>query len=484
MFPVYFTVFFHATDKIKYNKKLYFVYTVLMAISSRLDYVLIMKIKSLFFAVLIQAVFAQAVFAQQIPASQVVTVDEAVRLALNNNLSLQRSALNTGTLKRAADRSWNSFLPTVGAGVMVSHPSSITGPLPPGQDVWTPGFSLSAGLTRSTAAIENIKRARADYEAGLLTYEAARQELEYQVRRLFYQILLLDANREIAAQNFASAQARHEQSAALARAGQVPHLDELSARVDMENMRPVVRNTEIMYENALDSFKAILGLPAETMIVLDGSLSTAELAGELNGNLSGAKGRSRESLETAIIRKSIQSLEAQRKTVRNSAYIPSLRLSWNSTPLYVNTPMGRSWNDINGSFSVSLGMNLDSFLPWSNAKTQMDTLNDHIQSAQIQMTDSLRSRDNRLNQNIRTIERILESLEAMTLNVELARTTYNMFENAYRNGAMDYQRLRSARDGLEQADNRLLQEQFNLILAILDLERELNIPFGTFGKGE
>jgi outer membrane protein TolC len=127
-------------------------------------------------------------------------------------------------------------------------------------------------------------------------------------------------------------------------------------------------------------------------------------------------------------------------------------------------------------------MSLDSFLPWSNAKTQIDALNDQISSTQIQLTDSMRNRDNRLNQNIRTIERILESLEAMKLNVELAQTAYEMHEDAYRRGAMDYQRLRAARDGLEQARNRILAEQFNLISAILDLERELNIPFGTLGK--
>ena len=344
------------------------------------------------------------------------------------------------------------------------------------RDVWTPGFTLSAGLTLSTATIENIRRAGADYEAGLLTYEAARQELELSVRKLFYQILLLDANRELAEQNFASAQSRYEQTAALVRSGQAPRLDELSARVDMENMRPMVRNVQIAYENALDSFKMILGLPAETDIRLDGSLSVG-----IAGSLSLTAG---DSLEAARLAKTIQSMEAQRNAVRNSAYIPSLRLSWNSTPLYANTPNGRSWNDPNGSFSISLGLNLDSFLPWSNAKTQIDTLNDHIRSTQIQLTDTIRGRENRINQNIRTVERILESLEAVKLNVELAQSTYEMIEDAFRRGAADYQRLRSAGDGLEQAKNRLLSEQFNLISALLDLEKELNIPFGTLFTGE
>ena len=436
-----------------------------MEFPRRNSYLISMKIKRLFIIVFVLT-FAGTV--------QALTVDEAVRIALDNNLGLRRAALNTATLKRASDRSWNSLFPTFSAGVMVSHPTSVTGAIPPGQEVWTPGFSFSAGLTLSTATIEAVRKAQADYEAGLLSYEAVRQELEFQVRRLFYQILLLDANRELAAQNFASAQSRYEQSAALVRAGQAPHLDELSARVDMENMRPMVRQAEIIYENALDTFKTILGIPAETAIKLDGYLSKAVFAGETGGNLVAG-----ESLEAAILRSSIQSLEAQRNTVRNSAYIPSLRLSWNSTPLYIDTPIGRSWNDINGSFSISLGISLDSFFPWSNAKTQIDTLNDHIRSTQIQLADSLRNRDNRLNQNMRTLERILESLEAMELNVQLAQDTYNMIEEAYRRGAADYQRLRGAGDALEQARYRLLSEQFNLIISVLDLEKELNIPFGT-----
>jgi outer membrane protein TolC len=137
-----------------------------------------------------------------------------------------------------------------------------------------------------------------------------------------------------------------------------------------------------------------------------------------------------------------------------------------------------NWND-SGSFSISLGMSLDSFFPWSNAKTQIDALNDNISAAHIQLTEIMLNQENRANQNIRTIERILESLEATKLNVELAESTYEMIADAYRRGAADFQRLRNAGDSLEMAKNRLLQEQFNLISALLDLEKELNVPFGA-----
>jgi hypothetical protein len=70
----------------------------------------------------------------------------------------------------------------------------------------------------------------------------------------------------------------------------------------------------------------------------------------------------------------------------------------------------------------------------------------------------------------------------MKLNVELAQTTYELIEDAFLRGAADYQRLRGAGDSLALARNRLLQEQFNLVSVLLDLEKELNIPFETLSK--
>jgi outer membrane protein TolC len=461
-----------------------------MAFPKCLLYLENMKTKHLFFTALFLAILAnagmQTVFAEE--GTLTLTIDMAVRTALDNNLSLRRTAINLGTALRAADRSWNSLLPTVTASAMVSHPTSITGAIVPAQtmspdgrpqdrDVWTPGFSLSAGFTFSASVIENIKKTQADYQTGLLTYEAAQQELELSVRKLFYQILLLDANRELAAQNFGSAQARHEQTAALSRIGQAPRLDELSARVDMENQRPAMINAEILYENALDSFKAVLGIPAETAIKLEGDLSKIGEWGIGSGDWGISAGR--ESLEVLRLLQSIRSMEAQRNTIRNGAYIPSLRLSWTSTPVY--NIQNDYWND-SGSFSISFGLSLDNFLPWSNAKTQIDALNDNIRAAEIQLTETLRNRENRVNQNMRTIARILESLEAIKLNVELAQSTYAQYEDAYQRGAADYQRLRNVGDSLEQAKNRLLQEQYNLIVALLDLEKELNISFGTLSN--
>ena len=421
--------------------------------------------------------------AQSAEAARSLTVDEAVRLALDNNLSLKRNGLELGKKKRAANRSWNSLIPAVSAAGLVSHPTSLTGTIPDVQDVWTPGVQVSASLTLSAAIVGNIKAATAGYAAGRLNYAQAEQELEVQVRKLFYQIILLDDAQSLAARSLESARARHQQSAALARTGQSSHLDELSARVDMENQKPSLRNAEMAFANAVDSFKTLLGIPVETPVTLQGTLEEA-LAGDAAASTPAAGAAAASSpaamsggdtLETAALRKSITSMEAQRNAARNGAYIPSLRLSWSGAPMYVND----EWHDNSGSFSVTLGINLDSYLPWSAAKTQIDDLNDSIKGAKLQLDEAKRGQQSRIAQQRRTIAKSRETIEALKLNVELAQSAYALYEDAYRKGAADYQRLRDAADSLSQAQNQVQQEQFNLVSALLDLEKELNLPFGS-----
>jgi outer membrane protein TolC len=444
-----------------------------MAFPSDRRYSLVTKMKNIFFCGLLIAVL-NGVGAQNISGGGsgelVLTVEESVRIALDNNLSLTRNAIDLGGKQRAADRSWNTLIPTITTAAVAGHPTSVTGEIPPVQDIWIPGFQVSATLNLSVSTIDNIKKARSDYEAGILTYELAKQRLELQVRKLFYQLILMESGRELAERSFESAQARYEQIAALVKAGQAARLDEMTARVDMENKRPNVRNASTQYENALDSFKTLLGLPRDQAVALSGTLHYGD------SGITGETPHS-ESLEAAVLQKSITSLEAQRNAARNGAYVPVISLSWKSTPLY--NEKSDKWNDSEGSFTIGLGFSLDNFLPWSAARTRIDSLNDSIRSAEIQLGETLRDRESRIAQYRRTIKQTEENIAALRFNVELAQTTYALYEEAYHSGAADYQRLRDADDSLLLAQNRVQQEQYNLISAILDLERELNVPFGT-----
>jgi outer membrane protein TolC len=415
--------------------------------------------------------------AETVLTETVLTVDDAAALALKHNLSLERARIETQGKKREAGSAWNSLIPSLSAGASYGRGTSLTGDLTPAREGWTPGVSLSASLSLSPAMVSEIQGAKANYEAGLLSYEAAKQELELQVRKSFYYLLLLRGNVELADRNIASAQARYEEAAAKARAGQAARLEERSAKVELENLKPAKRIAETLLRNGLENFAQILGMDAGEAIRLDGSLEIAapvvSVLDDLNGRIN-----KQESFSTASLRKSLAALEAQRKTLWNQAYIPSLRLSWTGNPAYANG----AWADSAGSFSVGLSIQLENFLPASKSGNQIAALDDTLALYRIQITEALKDEDITVRQNMRALEQSVESMEALSLNVDLARETYAMWEESYRQGSADLQQLRNAADSLSEAENRMQQEQYNLLAAILDLEKTLNVPFGTLTK--
>jgi outer membrane protein TolC len=127
-----------------------------------------MKIKLL---VISAMMFASLHFlsAETVLTGTVLTVDDAAALALKHNLSLERTRIETEGKKREAGNAWNSLIPSLSAGASYGRGTSLTGDLTPGREEWTPGVSLSAAMSLTPAIVSEIQRAKADYEAGLLS---------------------------------------------------------------------------------------------------------------------------------------------------------------------------------------------------------------------------------------------------------------------------------------------------------------------------
>jgi hypothetical protein len=87
-----------------------------MAFLSDCRYSLVTKMKNIFFCGLIIAVLNGA-GAQSVSGGGsgelALTVEESVQISLDNNLSLMRNAIELNEKQRAADRSWNTLIPTI-----------------------------------------------------------------------------------------------------------------------------------------------------------------------------------------------------------------------------------------------------------------------------------------------------------------------------------------------------------------------------------
>jgi outer membrane protein TolC len=77
------------------------------------------------------------------------------------------------------------------------------------------------------------------------------------------------------------------------------------------------------------------------------------------------------------------------------------------------------------------------------------------------------------------LERTRISAQAQAQTVDLAERSYRLTEEAYRAGLQDYFQVQNSEQSLRQARVQMLEQQFNYLNGLIDLEYSIGVPFGT-----
>ena len=424
-----------------------------------------------------------------------LSMDRAVELALRNNLGIQSGQLDTKIKKRKVDTAWNVFIPTVDVGGTISHlnqvqPSTITipslGTISMGSSYyWGLSGSVTAALNLNVALFEGIRNLKLDYEAGLVTYDKAKAQLERDIRKSYLQILLIKKNIKLMEDNLANADRRTAMAQVNYKAALVPELSVLQAQVAAENLKPAIADLK----NALDSASAALamnlGLPNGSTLQLDDvtppdfiALDTTKLISEAAQN----KPDLRE------LRQSIVLLQSNRKLVYENTYTPTLSLAYTMDPTFQKDVWKDSWFDGNnwaqqaGMFRVPLGFRLNGLLPVSKEALGLTDMDDNIQKLNISLSQAIRGTEVDVYTQVLKLEKSRKSMEAQQLNVDLAQRAYKLTEDAYKAGLKDLLEVQNAELELQKAKLEVIKEQFNYMTGLIDLEYAIGVPFGTLSR--
>ena len=454
--------------------------------------------------------------AQEAAQSMRLSPDEAVELALKNNLSLESSRTSLETRRRASQYSWNQFIPNITvAGVLsrdneastssgiaavaptglinsIPMPPGVT--LPPGADVylsvpysvevpqWHVVGSLQTSLNLSAAMFENMRRLRLDYEGGLLSYEKAKAQLERDVRKMYHSMLLLQENIALLRLSAENVDRQVQMAQANYNAGLAPELTLLQARVARENMRPAMDQAENGLKLSMAQFAMFLGLdyntPFELIPVTENidiiPLDVAEM-------ISRAANGKPDILE---LRHTIMMLQSARR-MQVLSLTPSLSLSWNFNSAFIRDPWKDPWFDSSdnwmksGSFSITMALRLHSLIPFSTDFQGIRNLDDQLRTANIGLAQLINGTEIEIYNTVLALERARVSAEAQAQTVDLAERSYRLTEQAYRAGLQDYFQVQNAEQSLRQARVQMLEQQFNYINGLIDLEYSIGVPFGT-----
>jgi outer membrane protein TolC len=406
-------------------------------------------------------------------AQTTIGVDEAVEAALANDESLKQAKIALDAKKRAVDLGWSALLPTISASAGLS--ASDTLPDASVADGVKAAGSLSASLSFLPSLKDSLRADRIAYESQLITYETARRKVELAARKAVYKILLDQENLKNAKASVERSRENYVQTEAKYKAGLVPELDLLTAKVSLETLKPSVDAYETALASDLDSLRSLMGLPPDEAIEVKGTLDISDSA--IDSLLAASAGTS---LSVASAKKALESAELSLSEIKSSTYLPSLNLSLSISP---SVPLKNgSELDTNVSASAMLSYPIGNLLPGSTAHQAVASAQDAVATAASALRAAQESSALALKAAERNVVSCRRSLAALKLNVELAERAYEATKSAYEKGYTNLTTLQSAAGSLESAKLSAISKSYELIAAVLDLESEAGLPFDYIGR--
>lgn len=452
----------------------------------------------------------------------IVDIDKAVEIALANNLQIKAEKIGLRIKKRNKETIYNYFYPSIQAGTTLSRMHEDPGTFSqlvgvPAEDLtdeglydyvtqagttliplnspvddlygsvmkieeeiphtWNISASVNMNLTLTAALYFGIKATMIDYEAGRITLETAKKKLIRDVKKQFYNLLLIQENIRLMEENINAAEDRYEQASINYQNGLVSEYTKLSAQVAWENLKPALESLKVGYRTALLGVKQQLGLPNRVELELDGSIEPSPLSLEADPLID----------EYVTGRLDIQSLRKQIEMVKNSkdatiaGMTPSLTFILSFDPTFTKDPFEdpwfddeENWKQRSGMFGVSINVALDKLIPNSKTWVELKNTEDNLRKMEVSLAGLVSAAEMEIETTVMNLNKSLDSIETLEMNVDLAQRAYNMAEEAYNAGNRELLEVQNAELELKKAQLEVLKEKYNYITGLFDLEYALN----------
>lgn len=401
-----------------------------------------------------------------------LTVDEAVEIALEQNLELQSTYIGQRTLEREKNSNWNEFLPnaSVSAGLGKNYIADAENP-----DNWNLSMRFDTSLDLSADTYFQIKDTIMDYQKGLITQEIAVQKLKRDIRKAFYYIILIRENITVNIDMIDTAFQRYERAQVNYELGNIAYVEVLSYQVAWENMKPQLINLENAYETSLWEFKRLLGIDLEENIAIVGEIESNTQSFNSEDIISEYM---YDRLEVQYFSKLVEQIQVKKGMAAAQTMTPVLGLgySWGTD---MDDPFGNDtndpeWDDSSGNFNMSLTLPLDGFVPNSQKNLYVKQYKDQLERAELTLENQIRGNAIDIQSVVLLLNKSASTIKTLELNVDLAQENYNLVDSSYTEGILDFLDVQNADDELNKAKLMVIDEKYNYISAIMDLQYIIN----------
>jgi outer membrane protein TolC len=407
-------------------------------------------------------------------------INDAITLGLKNNLNIESEKLTLEQKKWSLYTCWNGFIPSMSTSVNFSRSNNRESTLysKPKELALSVDFKLTMSV--NAKMFFSVYTARLDYESGKISMETAKKNLERDIKKSYYTLLLLQKKIGLAEESLDSQKKTYEQALVDYKHGLKTEYDFLSARVSFETLKPDVISAKNNFDNALLEFKHMIGLKEEVTVNFSEKIEIVKKPFD-----------AKELIEKYLDgRLDIQSLNIEKKTLQNqrntliSSMTPSFSFMYYADPTFqydLTKPdtwtydANKDWKQSAGYLGFSFSLVLDPLVPFSSS--QMSIVNNEIalKKKNIAIKNAELNAREEIEKSVSLMNKSMESQAYLVMNVELAGKAYELAQTAYKAGTKDILSLQDSKTKLEKAKLSLLEEEINYVTAFIDLEYQANV---------
>ena len=399
-------------------------------------------------------------------SSRTLTLEDACNLAEKNSISLQKQAIDLEMDRIRAKSLWAQIFPSISASGGINYGIPLNKNATSTDPAYTATVRLTLGLNAGLPlTMANISLA---YKTSLLNYDQAKRILVNQTSKTYYSLLAQKDYLNVLEAIMALALEQLERDRIARRSGYIGELDFLSAQVSSEHAKLAYNRALSDYQNALGLFLATLGLTGETVILV------------------GKPEISRLSLDAdALI---IEKLSQRPDLIAQYNEIKRLKNARTETFLFAKGPQvnltatwGSSLDNGLGDLidaGISVSIPIDPWIPRSKEDQTVKRSNAEYQKALLELEDMEKNARQEIRSYADSISNTWTEVEIARLQVNFAQRAYELAEQAYRRGTMNFLDFETTRNRLIEAQQQLLQSELNYKILVLDLASALNMEEG------
>lgn len=311
----------------------------------------------------------------------------------------------------------------------------------------------------------NLKGLELALENARLNYAIQKLQIESQVTRLFLDLYFKQRNLAIAVEELKNATESFEIIQSKVEAGISAREELFQADLTRANSRASLENVQLQYENALDNFKILLGLPLKMELTAAADVRKQLIEVDLErASAHGIENRMELRQSDLAVQNALHELI---RTDAQNEFKGSVDISFGL--IGTDRNLDKIYASPTRNQTIAVQLNIPLF-DWGEKQHRMEAAREQVASRRLSAEEERKRIVFEIRQAYRNLQNQKTQIEIAEKNVENARQTYEINLERYRNGDL------SSKDiGFYQ--NQLSREQLNEVgalinyqLAILDLK--------------